>query len=58
MTSVKLKLPYGEVVECEVVDRYNDTFYVVYHDPKTKARWSNWCDKSSLIFPSFSELII
>lgn len=57
MPKTKIKLPYGEVVECEILSRFKDTYEVTYWDPKTRSVWTHWTNGGSLIFPQFDELI-
>ena len=58
MIDTKLKLPDGNVVVCEVLDRYKNVYEVRYHDPKTETVWQHWTDVSSIIFPQYSELVV
>jgi hypothetical protein len=58
MPEVIYKTPSGLTVGCEILNRFSDTYQIVYHDPRTNARVISWVHKTSLFFPQYSELIV
>lgn len=57
MPKTQLVLGNGAVVDCEVLNKFKNTYQVQYYDPKTDTTHILWVGDGSVIFPQFSELV-